>query len=221
MHFEILVEDQSGKRMLELLLPKLISAGHTTRIHPYKGVGRLPKGLRPGSDADKRILLDQLPKILQGLGKTFAGYGPNFAACVVVVIDIDSHPLKAFTNELQAVVQNCRPAPITKFCVAVEEGEAWLLGDQHAIITAYPRAKVAVLKTYRQDSICGTWEVLADAVHPGGASALKAQGWQAAGAAKSDWAKAITPHLEVVGNKSPSFQHFCTTVRTLATTNET
>ena len=181
MHFHILVEDQSGKRMLELLLPKLINAGHTTHIYDYKGVGRLPKGLRPGTDANKRILLDRLPKILQGLGKTFAGWGPDCAACVVVVIDVDDRQLNTFTDELQAVVKSCRPAPITKFCVAVEEGEAWLLGDQHAIITAYPRAKVTVLKTYRQDSICGTWEVLADAVHPGGAAALKAQGWQAAG----------------------------------------
>lgn len=53
-----------------------------------------------------------------------------------------------------------------------EEIEAWLLGDRHALLSAYPHAKMHVLNTYVQDSICGTWEVLADAVYPGGTSKL-------------------------------------------------
>lgn len=46
----------------------------------------------------------------------------------------------------------------------------WAIG--HALLSAYPHAKMHVLNTYVQDSICGTWEVLADAVYPGGTSKL-------------------------------------------------
>ena len=48
--------------------------------------------------------------------------------------------------------------------MAIEEGEAWLLGDIPAIQSVYPNAKNAVLNGYENDSICGTWEKLADAV---------------------------------------------------------
>ena len=62
MHFEILVEDQSGKKALEILVPKIIDNNHTFKIHAYKGIGRIPKNLGGNIDASKRILLDRLPK---------------------------------------------------------------------------------------------------------------------------------------------------------------
>ena len=46
-------------------------------------------------------------------------------------------------------------------------------GRPRRVKSAYPNAKDAVLNSYVQDSICGTWEVLADAVHPGGSQLLK------------------------------------------------
>ncbi|MGB5685679.1 MAG: hypothetical protein WBM35_07705 [Candidatus Electrothrix sp.] len=45
MHFEILIEDQSGKKALDILIPKLISLEHTFKVHSYKGIGRIPKNL--------------------------------------------------------------------------------------------------------------------------------------------------------------------------------
>ena len=45
MHFEILVEDQSGKKALDILIPKLIGLEHTFKVHSYKGIGRIPKNL--------------------------------------------------------------------------------------------------------------------------------------------------------------------------------
>ena len=57
MHFEFLTEDQSSGKAMEILVPKLLGTGITYRIIPYKGIGRIPKGLRPKSDAKKRILL--------------------------------------------------------------------------------------------------------------------------------------------------------------------
>ena len=42
MHFEILVEDQSGQKTLENIVPKMIGEKHTYKIHWYKGIGRIP-----------------------------------------------------------------------------------------------------------------------------------------------------------------------------------
>ena len=63
--------------------------------------------------------------------------------------------------------------------------------------------------------VCGTWELLADAVHRGGAEALKRAGWQAVGREKETWAEHIAPHVDVEHNASPSFQYFCKQVRAL------
>lgn len=42
MHLEVLVEDSSGKRMLEHLLPKILEGRGTFKVHSYRGVGRIP-----------------------------------------------------------------------------------------------------------------------------------------------------------------------------------
>ena len=208
MHFEILVEDQSGKKALDILVPKIIGNGHTFDVHAYKGIGRIPKNLRSTSDPSKRILLDQLPRLLRGYGNTFSNYPADYRAAVIVVCDLDDKCLKAFRDELLNILNGCNPAPETRFCLAIEEGEAWFLGDIPAVEGAYPKAKDEVLNGYVQDSICGTWEKLADAVCPGGAVRLAAQGWQAIGAEKSKWAEEITPHMDVATNNSHSFAYF-------------
>ena len=66
MHLEILVEDQSGKKALDILVPKIIGDQHTFNVHPYKGIGRIPKNLAANRDVTKRVLLDQLPRLLRG-----------------------------------------------------------------------------------------------------------------------------------------------------------
>ena len=207
MHFEILVEDQSGKKALDILVSKIVGDAHTFIVHQYKGIGRIPKNMRDTADASKRILLDNLPKLLKGYGNTFAGY-QNYPAAVILVCDLDDKCLKKFRSELCGILNACNPKPETRFCIAIEEGEAWFLGDLRALKAAYPKAKDAVLNSYVNDSICGTWEKLADAVYQGGASALSAKGWQAVGAEKSKWAEVITPHMTVESNKSPSFCYF-------------
>ena len=132
------------------------------------------------------------------------------------VCDLDDRCLKSFRQELFAVLNACSPKPETRFCIAIEEGEAWLLGDVPAIETAYPNAKLDILKRYKNDSICGTWEVLADAVFTGGSGALKSGGWQAVGREKSEWSERIAPLMDVENNASPSFQYFRRNLRELA-----
>ena len=114
------------------------------------------------------------------------------------------------------LLNTCNPRPEVRFCFAIEEGEAWFLGDIAAIKKAYPKAKEAVLKTYICDSICGTWEKLADAVYKGGSQSLSSQGWQVVGTEKSAWSERITPHMDLNTNTSPSFNYFLGKLRELA-----
>jgi len=58
MHFEILVEDQSGKVALDILVPKIIGDNHTFRVIDYKGIGRIPKNMKSEPNPSKRILGD-------------------------------------------------------------------------------------------------------------------------------------------------------------------
>ncbi len=208
MHYEILIEDQSGKKALDIIIPKILGDEHTFTIHSYKGIGRIPKNLGFRSDASKRILLERLPKLLQGYGNAFKKYPDSYKTAVVIVCDLDDRCLKMFRKELFDVRDVCHQKPETYFCIAIEEGEAWFLGDIPAIKAAYPRAKDSILNSYVNDSICGTWEYLADAVVPGGAQALSNEGWQAIGAQKSEWSEKITPHMDIRKNSSPSFNYF-------------
>ena len=215
MHFEILVEDASGKISLESILEKILGPNgqdHTYRIISYKGIGRIPKNLRGTIDPQKRILLDQLPKLVRGYGKSLQ----DLHAAVVVVVDLDDKDCLVFKQEMLDILNTCNPQPTTLFRIAIEEGEAWLLGDRNAVKAAYPRAKKQVLNAYVQDSICGTWEKLADAVYPGGSQKLKQLGWPHTGQAKCEWANNIAPHLDVEGNQSRSFQVFRDGIRNLA-----
>lgn len=213
MHIEILVEDSSGEKLLEAVLPKLLGEygdPHTWNMHSYKGIGRIPKNLKSGADAAKRILLDQLPRLLQGYGKT-----PGIDA-VVVVLDTDKRNCVDFLAELKALAAGCNPAPNTLYRLAIEEVEAWYLGDRQALTDAYPRAKADVLNRYVQDSVCDTWELLADAIYPGGSAAIKKAGWPLPGQVKHEWAENIGPLLEPDRNVSPSFCRLRDGLRRLA-----
>lgn len=214
MHFEVLVEDQSCCAAITILMEKILGPNgsiHSWRTHAYKGLGHIPTNLRATSDPARRILLDQLPRLIRGYGKSLDNH-----SAVVVVVDLDDRDCLSFKRELTDVLDSCNPSPTLLFRIAIEESEAWLLGDRAAVKTAYPNAKDHVLDSYVQDSICGTWEILADAVHQGGSSVLKNLGWTHTGAAKSDWANNIAPHIDIQRNNSQSFQAFLAGVRRLA-----
>jgi hypothetical protein len=214
MHFEVLVEDLSGAIAIEALLQKIFGSATlspTYRIHSYKGIGRLPRNLRGQTDPQKRILLDRLPQILQGYGRSLQN-----SDAVLVVVDLDNRDCIQLKRELVGILERCHPKPNALFRIAIEEIEAWFLGDLVALKKAYPHATNSILNTYVQDSICGTWEKLADAVYPGGSIKLKAAGYPFIGEIKNEWAKRISPLLDLNHNISKSFQVFCDGVRRLA-----
>jgi hypothetical protein len=205
MHIEILTEDSSGQRLLEHVVPKLIGPHgetHTWSFHAYRGIGRIPAGLTPMSDPSKRILLDQLPRLLRGYSKT-----PGIDV-ILVVLDVDDRDCVGFLAELRSLAGSSGAATLTLFRLAIEEVEAWYLGDRAALQRAYPKARLRQLDGYVQDSLCNTWELLADAVYPGGRGAIKRAGWPLPGQVKHEWAERIGPLLDPEHNLSPSFGKF-------------
>lgn len=202
MHIEVLVEDSSGAALMGHLMPKLLGEAapqHTWRIKSYKGIGRIPKNMTQQTDAAKRTLLDNLPKLLEGYGRT-----PGYDA-VLVLVDTDDRNATVFRRELTGVLAQCPNAPQTLFGLATEEVEAWYFGDRGALLAAYPRADKRALSRYTQDAVCGTWEMLADALVKGGAAAIKKQGFRKAGEFKHEWANRIGPLMDVMQNQSASF----------------
>lgn len=132
-------------------------------------------------------------------------------AAIIVILDNDKNDKMAFWNELNQMAMSNMILTDYEFCIAVKELEAWLLGDVKAIEAAYPNARKSAWKEYEQDGICDTWEVLANAVYPGGLAALKkkAEGaYTLIGIAKSEWAKLIGTQMSLTGNASPSYQFF-------------
>lgn len=216
MHIEILVEDSSGKALLQSLLPQILGhqgSPHTWRLHAYKGIGRIPRGLMAKADPTKRILLDQLPRVLRGYRNT-----PGIDA-VLILLDTDRRNCVALLEELKTIANTCAPTLEIMFRLAIEETEAWYFGDRTALLKAYPKAKLDVLGKYIQDSVCGTWELLADAVHVGGSAAIKKAGWPLPGQVKHEWAEKIGPFMDPDRNISPSFRKFKDGVHRLVATD--
>jgi hypothetical protein len=208
MYIQFLVEDSSGAALLQQIVSRLLGPTITYDIKSYKGVGRLPTGLKPTTDPRKRLLLDQLPRLVQGYGKTFASYPHAARPTLVIVCDLDNRCMNEFRRDLLDCIESCSKRPSTIVCFAVEEMEAWILGDKQAVISAYPKARTDIIDDYLPDSICGTWEVLADALCLNGSARLASQGYHAIGAKKHEWATRIGPFIDEGRNLSPSFRYF-------------
>ncbi len=211
MHFQFLVEDMSGGALIDIVMEKLVQqhASTTYQVKPFRGIGGIPKRSPTGNVKTQKLLTD-LPMYLRGFARSLTG----IPAAIFVVLDNDARDTAEFSQQLHELVTKTQAAADTEICIAIEEMEAWLLGDRDALRKAYPHARNAVLQKYKQDSICGTWEVLADAVYKGGAEALKRQGtYVEIGRCKMEWARNIGVHMALDSNKSPSFQHFLQEIR--------
>ena len=203
-HFEILVEDQSGKKFLDAIVPKMIGPEDSVRVKPYRGIGRVPKDLKPATDPRKRILLDQLPRLLQGYGKNVRRLRSRLPG--------DGHRRVRSRRPMPEGVSDRARRGSGRLCTEAER--QLLLRDRRrgrrGCLATCPRSARHTHGRGRRSStptrtisICGTWEVLADAVYPGGASALSSKGWQTVGMEKSRWAESISPFMEIGSNRSP------------------
>ena len=210
MHFEILVEGQCELTALSMLMPKIVGeyeAPHTWKIHKHRGIGRLPDDPAEPPNKKDPTLLHNLPSKLRAYGNCRS---PEQKVIVLVDLD-DREDCAVFKQQLASMLDYCDRKPVTLFRIAIEELEAWFLGDREAILKAYPSAKMDALDHYVQDSQCGTWETLADIVHPGGAKALETDYGKRSSRVleqKRDWTKNIAEHMEIQRNHSGSFCAF-------------
>ena len=211
MHFQYLIEDQSSTELIHALMNK-VKAIHpelTYDCKSFRGLGGFTiKNTIKETKTGK--LLNDLATYLRGFNKSLQ----NFPAAIIVVLDNDDRNTEEFKLELEDVAKKNRILVDHMFCIAVEEIEAWLLGDEQALLTAYPKAKVQILRTYVQDSICGTWEFLADVVYPGGRQKLRKEhaSFMEIGKLKAAWAGNIGIHMDLKANQSPSFNNFITEI---------
>ena len=207
MHFQYLVEDQSGAALIRILMQKIVELypNATYDCKGFRGIGGFTRK-NTIKETKTGKLLNDLATYLRGFDRSLQ----SFPSVIIVVLDSDDHDVQQFRSELEAVAMQNMIKIDHVFCLAVEEIEAWLLGDRHALLSAYPHAKMHVLNTYVQDSICGTWEVLADAVYPGGTSKLSREhaSFIEIGKLKAEWAQNIGIRMDLKSNESPSFNDF-------------
>ncbi|MDP8228780.1 MAG: DUF4276 family protein [Candidatus Electryoneaceae bacterium] len=217
MHFEILVEGQTELTALSILMKNIVGKydqPHTWKIHKHQGIGKIPIDPTIRPNRCDRTLLHNLPSKLRAYGEE-----DRDDLFVIVLVDLDEREdCIGFKSEISDLLDYCDNRPNCLFRIAIEELEAWYLGDQVAIKNAYPNANQEIMSEYMQESQCGTWEKLADSIHPGGLSALRTMGKRSVRILEQKvvWAKKITPFMDVDSNRSKSFQVFRDGIRTLA-----
>lgn len=213
MLIEVLSEDRSAIPVLEHFLAEEVrrrKQKHTLSFRPHRGIGRLADDLHCPPGINKTGLYDLLPAKLRAYEKL----GKYFKFLLVVVHDADEKDEDTFYQQLEYLFRTFSPSHFFVIGIAVEEVEAWLLGDFPAIQKAYPDADKKMWQGYRQDSICGTWELLAQIVEgKKRAKELIRLGYPAVGIYKSEWAENISPYLVAERNRSPSFRKFFTRFR--------
>jgi hypothetical protein len=206
MHLEVMVEEPSAEAALENLLPRLLPEGVSYQVHLFPG---------------KPALLSRLPNRL----KAYRGVPPR-SISIVVLVDEDRQDCRNLKATLETAAAEAglttKSAAGPRGCfqvlnrVAVEELEAWFLGDVQAIVAAYPRVAPTLgrRRGYRDpDHVAGgTWEALE--------RVLKRAGYYPGGLPKIEVARRISEHMDPARNLSHSFGVFRSGLVSLAGTSD-
>lgn len=163
MRVHVLVEGKSESELIERWAPRAFK-GHTFIAHPHQGKGTLPKNPTHKPDPRRHGLLDLLPATLRAYGSS-----PNAAGdAVLVLVDADREDCTKLKAKLVSLVQSTNPRPKVVIRIAVEETEAFYLGDLRALRIAFPNADMRKARRYQNDSIVGTAELFGEIVADGG-----------------------------------------------------
>lgn len=192
----MLVEGSSEKAFLDRWLPRFLPQ-HAFTIIQHRGKGRLPAQPDTHPDVRREGLLDQLPAKLRAYGRVLDSSTDR----VLVLVDLDDDSCLDLKRRLLDVLEACDPKPLVLFRIAIEETEAFYLGDTDAIRRAFSQAKLRRMRDYVQDSVCGTWELFQRVID----SPIED---------KPAWGERMGSHLGTNwkggrANRSPSFRQFC------------
>lgn len=189
MTLHVLVEGASEVAFFERWATRLFP-GHVIAVHRHQGKGRLPKP-QERVDATRRGLLCQLPQKL----RAFAASLDPATDRVLVLVDADRDDCRALRRDLEEVLRSIAAPPTVLFRVAVEELEAFYLGDLAALRRAFPAHDAELARKFRPDSVCGTAEYFGRVIGDGGLN-------------KVSWAEAMGPRLTTSAprSRSPSFR---------------
>lgn len=128
--------------------------------------------------------------------------------------DEDCYKLKQKLCDASHIVTQ-KKGTIVLHRIAIEELEAWFLGDIAAIRVSYPRIPVSLAQKAKfrdPDAIKGgTWETLD--------KLLKDYGYQ--GLFKTHFAQQVAPNMDVENNRSKSFQVFRDGLRKIVNDSDT
>lgn len=189
-HVDFLVEEPSMEAALKILIPKILP-GQSFDVKPHQG---------------KPDLLGKLQGRLLGYSRWIpADYG------LVVIVDEDRENCRRLKKRLEKLARSAgfltrSRAKGSAFqlvnWIAIEELEAWFLGDVPALVEAYPGVPPALGRKSRfrdSDAIQGgTWEALEQI--------LQKAGYHRGGLKKIEAARAIATHMLPERNRSRSFQ---------------
>jgi hypothetical protein len=194
MHLEVLVEEPSAEAALAVLLPRILGGEVSHSIHVFQG---------------KQSLLARLPERLRGYHRWLP---PDRR--IIVLVDRDSENCQELKSRLEDIARDAGfatksiPSHDGRFRVvnrlAIEELEAWVLGDIPALNRAYTRVPLTLDKRrgYRDPDAVpgGTWEALE--------RVLQKAGYYAGRAPKVEVAQRVSQFMEPDRNTSRSFQVF-------------
>lgn len=204
-HLEFLVEEPSAEAALDNLLPMILGQSSTYQIHVHQG---------------KQDLLSRLPVRLRGYRKWLPSDWK-----IVVLIDEDRQDCLTLKRQMEEIAfqagfdTKAVPGADGTFQVinriAVEELEAWFLGDVPALLQAYPRIPESLHRRQRYrnpDAVMGgTWEALA--------RLLVQENYYSnvTGVPKIEVARTISRHMNPARNRSQSFKVFYAAISALVT----
>lgn len=202
---DVLLEEPSAKAALDQFLPRLLPSHVDVRCLTFQG---------------KPDLLKQLPDRLRGYRERLR----HESLWIVVLIDRDNDDCRGLKHKLEEMARTAglttksAPDPTGDFVVvnriAVEELEAWFLGDEAALIAAYPRLRPGVTRTRKirdPDAVQGAAEALHRILQRAGY-------YKNLHMPKGDVARHVGAHLSLLPghNRSPSFQAFVAGMMALA-----
>ena len=188
-HLEIYTEEQSAEVFLNILLPRLFP-NISFKIYPHQG---------------KSDLLKKLPKKLYAARQWMTD---DYR--IIVLLDRDKEDCEALKLRLENLAHTAGFVTKTQNAagfqvvnrIAIEELEAWMLGDETAVRAAFPCVPTFIHKEEYQnpDDIINAWETLENLLQRGG--------YYKKGYPKKDAARKIAANMNPEVNKSRSFHVF-------------